>query len=310
MEGEYQSFYCACTAFLLRLLIYFLLLKSVQHVEYVLAFRIHPKCLESLVSVLNGLRLLGKLKEAKEMLSEVNTVLGNLFAVDAVHPVIAKSLLVFGEFARDRGQYDASAAFIERAVSMYTNLYGDTDRNVATCLCSLADSVTCQGKLFEAKKINEQSLEIREVKITMTHADIAQSLAGLAGNYSDLGLYDKALLLYKKAFKIAKRSFGSMNNLLIANVVAGTGSVLTSMGYYTHAEQLHEVASTLRLQLLDRNHPLAATSRSHLSSIYLLQGLPDKAQSGHEEVGDRGFLASTSQLKSTSLPSLLLTRIL
>ena len=246
--------------------------------------RNHPKCLESLVSVMDGLRLLSKFKETKELLKEVNTILSQIFPLDAVHPTIAKALVVFGDFARDRGQYDASIAFLERAVSMYTNLFGDTDRNVASCMFSLAASQTCQGKLLESKKMNEQCLAIREVKVTTTHADTAQSLYGLASNHSELGMFDKALLLYKKALKIAKRSFDSMNNTLIADIVEGIAVVLMRTGHYNHSEQMHEVASTIRLKIFNRNHPKAALSKFHLGALYLLQGFPDKAQSVHEEV--------------------------
>ena len=248
----------------------------------------HPKCIDSINSIINCLMLSGRLKDAEEMIDVAKTTLRDTFSEDASHPSISQSFLIFGQALKDKGQYNQAIAYVERSLTMYVSLYGDSDRWVATCLFHLAEILSLQGKFLESKERNEQCMRIRETKLPATHCDLAQSLYALGVNYSDLGSYHRSVLLFKMSMKIFKRAFRSnyKRNILVTNVIDGFGALFLRMGHYHYAKKLHEKSLKSYSALLDRNHPTLLYARFNLSTALMKEGRIDKALAEHEEILD------------------------
>ena len=85
--------------------------------------------------------------------------------------------MVFGQISKDRGQYDQAIAYIERSLTMYVSLYGDS-RSVAISLFHLAEILSLQENYLKAGK-KRATYEIRETKLPTTHCEVAQSLYAL-----------------------------------------------------------------------------------------------------------------------------------
>ena len=175
---------------------------------------------------------------------------------------------------------------MERSISMYVSLYGDNDHTVASCLFSLGIVYHMQGRLLESKKINEQCLEIREQRLIPSHLDMSKTLYSLGNSYAALGMYARALSLHIRALKISRELFKSFTNSHHADILSAIGEIFLILKYRSASDKYLTIASKMRLQLFDTNHPDVASSMYSLNTVAVLEGDIDKAIRGHEEVLD------------------------
>ncbi len=246
----------------------------------------HPKCIDSVISIMNCIRLMGKSRDSEETIDTAKAMIKSTFCIDIPDPCVSRSYLVFGMILKDIGQYDRAIAYIERSLTMYVSLYGDSDGMVATCLFHLAETLSSQGKLLESRERNEQCMRIRETKLPPTHCDMAQSLFALATNYSDLGMYRKSLILFKMSLKILKRVFqsDSKRNIFVTHVINGLGVLFLRMGYYHFSSKLFQKTSQSQWTLYDKNHPESLSTRYYMSITLLKLGKVDMALTQHKEI--------------------------
>jgi tetratricopeptide (TPR) repeat protein len=78
-------------------------------------------------------------------------------------------------------QYAGAEPIMFKALTMYTNLYGDSNLKVAKANYLLAELYWNQGKWDLAEPRCQKALEIREKLLGMNHPDVAMALVGLGG---------------------------------------------------------------------------------------------------------------------------------
>ena len=98
----------------------------------------------------------------------------------------------------------------------------------------------------------------------------------LAGCYSNLGDYTKAIDLGTQAMKICKQVFGE-SHPAYATTLGNLAGYYSNLGDYTKAVELGTQAMEIRKQVLGESHPDYATSLNNLSGYYSELGDYSKA---------------------------------
>ena len=131
---------------------------------------------------------------------------------------------------------------------------------------------TERGKAIDYAQEQQLGIEALKKAIELQEplgktVDLASSLNNLAGLYSSMGEYDRALPLYESALEIKKSELGdrhpdtasSLNNL---------AGLYESMGQYDRALPLYESALEICKSELGDRHPSTATSLNNLAVLY------------------------------------------
>lgn len=119
-------------------------------------------------------------------------------------------------------------------------------------------------------------LSIHEKVFGPEHPDTALSLNNLAGTYTDLAQYEKALPLYQRSLKIYAKALGS-DHRDTASTLANLAYIYDELGQYEKALRLKQRALEITEKALGPDHPDTATTLGNLAGTYTFLAQHDKA---------------------------------
>ena len=143
-------------------------------------------------------------------------------------------------------------------------------------LIELASVYYNQKKNKEALKLLNEVLEIDKKTVGLDHIDYGATLNALAGNYIQLGNYDKAKKLLDQSFKIVEKFINThpfeyvmtLNNLAVIHKLTGN---------YVEAIRLNEAALEIDKKIENTEHPSHALRLINLSKFFYEQQKYNKA---------------------------------
>ena len=116
----------------------------------------------------------------------------------------------------------------------------------------------------------QKDLVPTEARSIAEQAETDLSLIGLARNYSDLGLYDKAVPLLFRALDIREKNFGP-EHPAVADCLEILGSLYGNLRQHDKSLPLQLRAFSIRQKALGTEHPLTAASLTSISLTYVRQ---------------------------------------
>ncbi len=184
---------------------------------------------------------LGHLDEAEATNQQALFIDRKLFG--PTHPDVAADLMNEAEFAEDRNDLAASAAFGRQALDIYQAWYGPDHFEVGAALSKIGWSLAHQGKAQEAIPILQRAVGIREKNFPIQTTPVANTLNALAGAYAAAGDLKQAAKAYAQAINIG-RALAPQGNWNYGVILHNAGVVQVESGNYLLAESMFRQALT------------------------------------------------------------------
>ncbi len=135
----------------------------------------------------------------------------------------------------------------------YARGFGPETLRLATTLSNLGELYRDQGRVYQAKPLLEQALEIRELRHDGRHREIIESLSALADLSLRLGRPGEAAERLKRARALAQSMYGPLD-MGVATLVTSQGVVALEQGYIDEAADFHRLSLSIREKLLSADH--------------------------------------------------------
>ncbi|MEB3282497.1 MAG: CHAT domain-containing tetratricopeptide repeat protein [Lyngbya sp.] len=173
-----------------------------------------------------------------------------------------------------KGLYVEAIPLAERALSIYQELFGEQDLQVAMSLNNLAALYEEIGRWNQAEPLLKKALEIRENLLENYHPDLAQSLNNLAKIYGRQEKYSEAESLYKQALSIYRKIYQNnhVNSIFLASTLSNLATLYYNQGKVEEAIPLYEEALKI-YQKISKENSLAENSNMRSAEISILNNL-------------------------------------
>ena len=150
--------------------------------------------------------------------------------------------------------------------------YGETSEqcmNAKSKLAFLLMDVT--SEYFEAKRIIEKVIAVREEVLGPEHPDTAEGFNNLADLLKAIGNYEAALPLFERSVAIWEKVLGP-DHPDTATGVNNLADLLKATGDYKKARPLFERALSVREKVLGPDHPKTAMGLNNLAGLLMASG--------------------------------------
>jgi len=184
-----------------------------------------------------------------------------------------------GNLHRKRGELREALPYLKDSLALYERL-GAADLR-AEASNNLAAAYMDAGELQEAKKLNEQALELVRQTSGPESSGYAVMLANLAIVNRLLGQGRDAEQQYLTSIRILLR-YGEKQQTGLANSYMNLANLYQSQGELSKAEALYLEAIRLYEKQFNTEALEAARVRGNLASLYQSVGLWDKATAEHQ----------------------------
>ena len=185
-------------------------------------------------------------------------------AFGAQDPRLATSLHNAGELYTRLERYDEAERFLQRALSIREKTLENAE--TARTICALARLNQGRGIKDKAERLYRQSLAIREKVLGRDHADVAESLSGLAGVLS-LKKIDEAERLARRSLTVREKALGE-NHIDVAESLLRLVEVTLEIGKPSEIESHLRRAVSIREISLGQSHPDLAESLISLGVFF------------------------------------------
>jgi serine/threonine protein kinase/tetratricopeptide (TPR) repeat protein len=163
-----------------------------------------------------------------------------------------------------------SAIAIEQfqaARQLYTRHRGFDHPDTLSSMHNLAVSYAPAGRIHEALKLHEETLQLRKAKLGPDHSDTLWSMHGLASSYTDVGRFQEALKLHEETLQLRKVKLGPDHPDTLWSM-DGLANTYAAAGRMREALKLHEQTLQLRKAKLGPDHRDTLGSMQGLASSY------------------------------------------
>ncbi|HEY9730887.1 MAG TPA: tetratricopeptide repeat protein [Drouetiella sp.] len=137
--------------------------------------------------------------------TETTTTTNASKAEVTVEQAVWEKLTADGDAAKAKGDLKKAEECYQAAVEEAKKL-GETDPTFGKTTANLADFYYAQGDGAQADKLYKQSLAVREKALGLEHADLVQSIVGLARVASAEKNYAEAVAHYERAIDILNKN--------------------------------------------------------------------------------------------------------
>lgn len=180
-------------------------------------------------------------KDAESLLQQAVEIRKEILGEE--HPDFLRSLSNLAITYRNRRNLSEA----ERLLRQITTLLAKNPArrlDYADYLNMLAGVLYQSAKIYEAKKMYQQALEIYKANQTNENPIYVNSLKNLATIYQNEGLYTEAEDLYKQALQSIKENKNE-NSSLYVNVLGSLGYLYTTLSRFDEAEAIYKEALSL-----------------------------------------------------------------
>jgi serine/threonine protein kinase/tetratricopeptide (TPR) repeat protein len=170
----------------------------------------------------------------------------------------------------------------EKARALYTQHRGPDHPDTLASMHMLAISYDAAGRIQEALKVSEDTLQLRKAKLGPDHPDTLASMGMLAISYWHAGRTEEALKLNEETLQLQKAKLGPDH----PSTLGSMGSLAYSYhlaGRTQEALKLNEETLQLKKAKLGRDHPNTLASMNNLANSYDAAGRTQEALRLREE---------------------------
>lgn len=272
--------------------------------------------LSDVLSSANPDRSLGKETTVRMVLDEAAERIRRDDLAD--HPATRAQLhLTIGRSYLALGNYSESKAYLESALDLNRQHYGDSHLAVADSMDHLATTLLLINDYAKSEEYFREALRIREailgpdkaIGVSSPHSlasvlyytgryeeaeklyrqlveywrkheepeSLAQALGGLGATLEALAQYDEAINCHQEGAVIYEKLYGEKNTHH-ANTLNNMANAMQAAGRSKEAEDAHRKALRIRLEILDPNHPDLAMSYGNLGLLLLDLNKPEESE--------------------------------
>jgi len=200
---------------------------------------------------------------ADSILQIVITVMDQEQRRDTLYGEVLHNL---GMLNMNRGTYDQARDYLDKALQIKVDQYGEIHASVANTYNALGNLVSDQGNFEKAREYYEHTLEIRKEVLPEDHMHIADTYQNLGILEYSEGDYDKAIEFMVKGFEIEKRILPPTHPNL-ASTYNNLGVMYDLKGDYERALEFYQNALDIRKEILGEQHPLVAESHLNMGVV-------------------------------------------
>ncbi len=202
--------------------------------------------------------------EAEKLLSANWRLADTLPAKDPRRPRTAFDL---AEIYRAEGKYSQALPVYERALEIYTKLYGDEATEVADTLNGEAELYKSLNDYAHAEPLLLRALSIRQKLLHPGDPDIAQAENDLGEIYTATGAFDKAEPLLTEALASREKHPGG-ESTDVAQSLESLGNLYSRTGRAQQAEDSFRQAVGIFGKTVGGDHPDYANALENLALCY------------------------------------------
>jgi len=172
-----------------------------------------------------------------------------------------------GNVYQQLGQYNDAKEYLEKALFICEESFGEEHANTASIYHSLGNGYLELGQYNKAKEYFVRSLIIILYIFGQEHADVACSYNNLGNVYQLLGQYNDAKKYLEKALIICIKIFGE-EHADVALSYGNLGKVYQRLGQHNEAKEYHEKSLIIRKNIFGEEHANVASSYNNLGNVY------------------------------------------
>ncbi|MEQ9426177.1 MAG: CHAT domain-containing tetratricopeptide repeat protein [Cyclobacteriaceae bacterium] len=197
------------------------------------------------------------------------------------------SLNLLAEITTTIGDYDIAEKYVNEAIMILKNRYGDDHIDVAKAYSQLALIKYYRGEeIDEVSRLFTQAEGIIGEKLGSKNPTYAEILKNLAIVYIANGDYTNANSSLDEASAIWKERIGKRNNINAATVSILRGDIQYRQKQYNRADNYYSDAKKTYEDFFSSKHPEYVRVMSKLSRTYFMNGDMNRSRKTIEEVLD------------------------
>lgn len=165
------------------------------------------------------------------------------------------------------GDTKRALASLDKAKTIYSQIYTNENENVAMCLNYMGLAISDEHNYAQALVYYEASLAIREKILPPFHKDLSVSHNNIATTCTYLKKFDLALQHFEIALEIELKSL-PLDSPSLSTTYANIGTVYQEKGDYDRAKSMYlKVATILSNASLPQTHP--AVIQNKIDSLHV-----------------------------------------
>ena len=183
------------------------------------------------------------------------------------HQDIASCYWGLGIVVANKGQYDQSLQYHERALQIYQRTSESNYQDIADIYNCIGSTYKSKEKFTDALKSYNKALIIYQQVLHEDHHNVAMCLGNIGSVYENIGNYLEALEYHQKALNIWQKSLptdhhrlGSIHNN-IANVYYSLRQWNLALRHYNQSLEIKEKS-------LPHQHPSVANTLNNIGNVY------------------------------------------
>lgn len=177
---------------------------------------------------------------------------------------------------KDLGRYNESEVFIDQALKLSRDSFGEKNLGYALALNNKAMLYQAIGKNEQAAGLLQQSLAISKELLKETSSNYIKLTINLALLYKEMKKYAEAEQIYLNAIKIKERKLGIFHPDY-AHLKRGLAELYLEMGKLDEVEKNLNAAYEIYSVKLGAEHPATLAVKSDLGNFHRITGKKDKA---------------------------------
>ncbi len=195
----------------------------------------------------------------------------------AAQPLIeARLRMTIGKSFSYLGDAKSAAEQFHSARTLYTQLCGPDHLDTLASMNNLAASYYAAGRIEEAIKLMEETLQLRKAKQGLDHPDTLLSMNNLASTYLAANRTQEAVKLLEETLQLKKAKFGPDHPNTLLSMMSLANSYLEA-GRTQEAVKLNEETLQLRIKKLGSDHPDTLASMNNLANSYVVADRTEEA---------------------------------
>lgn len=194
----------------------------------------------------------------------------------------AQMLGVVGRVHQEMGDYNHAQPFLERALALRREAFGERHPATAESMHHLGDLLVARGRYDAAEPLYRRALQLQRELLGEPHPRVAHSIASLAVLLQDRGDYAGAERLAREALAMRRALFGSGHPEVVESL-DGLARQLQLQGRHAEAEPLFREVLAARRRIYGPEHPEVAAAMSNLGLLLLWKGDPAAAEPLYRE---------------------------
>ncbi len=209
----------------------------------------------------NVLRCMGKFDDAEKYYLRL------LKELPHDHQDIASCYWGLGIVAFNKGQYDQSLKWHQKALTIFQRTLQSNHRHLADSLNCIGSAYEGKGKFRQALKSYKEALAIYQQTLGEDHHDVATCFGNMGNIYQEEKKYSKALECHRKVLAIWQKSLPADHHHL-GSTHNNIANVYYSLGQYGLALQHYSESLKIKARSLPRQHPAVANTLKNIGDVY------------------------------------------